>query len=396
MAMAAVSLVSLSAMAEPGDGINVGNTVISPFAELVGRYDSNVFQTNKDTKDDFYADGAIGLALKNKTEQLELMGRIWGQARRYDDVEGRDADDWGQSLGALFGQREMLAVALYQRYAQLDDYDRTPGSVDRMNLSEVALDLTGDRADRAKRNVFDVKAGLGKVVTDKVELDMTYAFSDVDYKETGLYDWKEHRGELAGRYNLTDKTAALLVGELGLQDSKGLEDDSKSGVARVGIDHKLTAKTSLRAEGGYEHYNSGATGESSIDMINYRLRGSWDASDRLTIKVVGQNGIFPASIYAQNVKRQARLSLGGYYALTEAVFVSLSGSVSDEKYESKVARGDELVEDKTTYVGGQFRVDYQPPVKFFNLYASVSYLDADSSIEDYQRWRAALGLQMRY
>jgi len=197
---------------------------------------------------------------------------------------------------------------------------------------------------------------------------------------------------VAGRYNLTDKTAALLVGELGVQDSKGLTDKSELGIARVGVDYKLTAKTNVRAEGGFEYYKNGAEGSDNINIFNYRISGAWAATDRLTLKILGRNGIYPASIYAENVKDVTALSLGGYLALNEAIQLSLVGSYSEDKYEEEVAG----VEDKAKHYGAQARVDYQPPVKFFNVYASVSFMDTDSTIEDYQQWKAALGLQMRY
>ena len=396
VAATVVGLLVGVAGAEPGDGIKIDNLTIKPFADLTAKYDSNVYQTDKDTKDDVIGEGDIGVAFVNETDQLSIGGRVWGQMRRYADHDDKDADDWGLSMGANFGSKEMIAIAVYGKYADLDDYDRTPGNVDSMDLDEVALQLTGDRSEKAKRKIADFDAGLGKKFSDKLEGDLVYKYFDVNYDDKGYYDWSEHRGKAMVEVGVTEKTAAVLTGIYGVQESDALEDNSTYGIGRVGFDHKLTAKTSLRAEGGFQHYESGAANASNKDIFNYLVRGTWKATDKITMKVSGKNGIYPASIYLENTKEVTGFSLGGYYALNQAIQLGLTGSYSEDDYENKVTVNNVAVKDTAKHYGGQFRVDYTPPVKFFNVYASVSYMDTDSTIEDYKQWKANLGLQMRY
>jgi hypothetical protein len=391
-----IPIIAGVAIAEPGQGIKIDNLTISPFMDLTARYDSNVYQSDKDAKDDYIGEGDIGVAVQNQTDMLDLGGRLWGQLRRYNDATEKDADDWGASAGILAGEKEMLAVALYGKYAKLEDFDRTPGSVDRMDLQEVALELTGDPSERAKRELFEVDAGVGKQLTDKVDADLAYSFFDVNYDESGYYNWKEHRGNLTGGYKVTDKTTALLTGVIGQQDSDGLKDKSDLGIVRLGLKQQLTDKTSVRVEGGYEHYSSGAEGADEKNIFNYMVNGAWQATDKITLKLTGKNGIVPASLYANNTKEVTSLALGGYYRLIETVQLGLSGSFSEDKYDRDVTVGTETKEDKTKRYGGQFRVDYIPAADFYNVFASVSFTDADSTIEDYEQWKAALGLQLRY
>ncbi|MDD4737462.1 MAG: hypothetical protein PHP44_15295 [Kiritimatiellae bacterium] len=382
--------------AEPGEGIRINNLTIVPFMDLTAKYDSNIYQTDKNTKDDYIGEGDIGVAVANKTDMLDLGGRLWGQLRRYADHDDKNSDDWGESLGMVLGMRDMIALAIYEKYAQLDDYDRTPGLVDSMNLEEVALELTGDRSEKAKRDVFNLDAGLGKAFTDKLEADAVYKYYNVDYSDAGYYNWNEHRGKADVRHMLTDKTAALLVGIYGVQDSDGFSDKSELGIARLGVEHKLTAKTQLRAEAGYEHYNSGVAGAENKDIFNYMLRGSWAATEKLSLRITGKNGIFPSSIYANNVKEVTSMALGGYLAMTPAIQMALSGSYSEDDYLEKVEVGTQMKDDNAKHYGAQLRVDYNPPVKFFNVYAAISFSTTDSTIEDYDQWKAALGLQLRY
>lgn len=391
-----IPVMACIAAAEPGDGIRIDTLTIVPFLDLTGKYDSNVYQTDDNTKDDFIGEGDVGMALANKTEMLDLGGRLWGQIRRYADHDDKNADDWGESLGMVLGKRDMVALALYEKYAQLDDYDRTPGSVDSMNLDEVALELTGDRSEKAKRDVLNLDAGLGKAFTDKVEADVVYKYYNVDYADNDYYNWNENRVKADTRYLITDKTAGLLVGVYGVQDSDGFSDDSELGIARLGLEHKLTVKTQLRAEAGYEYYDSGISGSENKNIFNYALNGSWAATEKLTLRVVGKNGIYPSSMYDNNIKEVTAMSLGGYYAMTKAVQLAVSGSYSEDDYQEKVQVGDEWKDDNAKHYGAQFRMDYNPPVRFFNVYAAVSYLTTDSSIEDYNQWKAAVGLQMRY
>jgi len=385
-----------TAGAEPGEGIRIDNLTIVPFMDLTAKYDSNIYQTDKDAQDDYIGEGDIGVAVANKTDMLDLSGRLWGQLRRYADHDDKNADDWGESLGLTLGMRDMIALAIYQKYAQLDDYDRTPGLVDSMNLEEVALDLTGDRSDKAKRDVFNLDAGLGKAFTDKLEADVVYKYYNVDYSDAGYYNWNENRGKADVSYRVTEKTAGLLVGVYGVQDSDGFSDKSELGIARLGVEHKLTDKTQLRAEAGYEHYDSGVAGAGNKDIFNYMVRGSWAATEKLSLRITGKNGIFPASTYANNVKEVSSMALGGYLAMTPAIQMALSGSYSEDDYLEKVQVGDQMKDDNAKHYGAQLRVDYNPPVKFFNVYAAVSYLTTDSSVEDYNQWKAAIGLQLRY
>ncbi len=393
---ACISSLIGAAVAEPGDGIKIKNLTLVPFVDLTGKYDSNVYQTDDNTKDDYIAEGDIGVSAANKTEMLDFGGRLWGQMRRYADCDDKNADDWGQSLGMTLGMRDMVALAIYEKYAQLDDYDRTPGNVDSMNLEEVALDLSGDRSERAKRDIWNVDAGLGKAFTDKVEADAVYKYFNVDYTESGYYNWNEHSAKADVRYLVTEKTAALLVGKYGVQDSDGFSDKSELAIARLGMDYKPTMKTQVRAEGGCEYYDSGVAGSDNKSIFNYSLNGSWAATDKLTIRAIGKNGIYPASVYRDNTKEVTAMSLGGYFSMTKAIQLALSGSYSEDDYQEKVQVGNEMKDDNAKHYGTQLRVDYNPPVKFFNIYAAVSYLTTDSSIEDYNQWKAAVGLQLRY
>jgi hypothetical protein len=412
--------VATLAFGKPGEGIRIGNLAISPFVDLSITYDDNVFLTGLDEEEDYFIDIVPGIALLNRTDTVLLRGRAWGQFRRYDEFdEELDHDSYGETVGAVLGGEENPFLLLHQKYVHLDDYEIIPRSVDTLNIESQDLLLTQDRTERVERDIFDVAVVMGRNLTDKIRVDVGYGFSEVDYDTlpeaqpfTGqdeLFDWDEQKLQAELQHEITDKTSALLTGQLSEQDSDGFDDNAEYYIVRGGFITRTTRKTSFKGGVGFESYDAAAPSPEGEDLdeeiINFDVSAIWEATPKLTLQVSGRNGIQPATQYRSNTKVIHLVSLALSYRLTETLRLSLAGSWRNDDYVARVpvTVGGEIVDlqyKEREHLGGRVRLDYWPHAKFYDLYVEASYEDVEDNLEDdyedYDQLRVAAGLSLRY
>jgi hypothetical protein len=401
---AAVSLSSL-AFATPGEGIHVGNLVLSPFATVSGTYDSNVLLAPRDhEEDDFFFDIVPGLAFINRTDRLIINGRGWAQFRQYLDTTDRDSDSYGEKIGAVWGYEDKLSIALMEKFVRLTDYEITPRSVDTLNLTSQNLMLTEDRTERVKRDLFDIAPVVTYKTDGALEFDVGYDYSKVNYATDQLFDWYENRGQIELRRKVSEKTSALLTGQLSEQNSQGFSENSDYYVLRGGLLYHATAKTYLKIGAGVEDYRFGGespTGQNLDDTIfSYDIAGTWEMTEKIRFELSGRNGIQPATQYDANTKEVNLAAAGVSFDVTETIVLSLAGSFRRDDYIGKVFFNNEFRDKVRDLWGGRARVDYQPRANFLDLYLESTYEDSSDNLQDdfnnYDQWRVSLGLALRY
>ncbi len=391
-------------MAAPGEGVRIGNLVVSPFLDLSLTYDSNVYLTRPDEEEDVFGDLVGGVAFVNKTERLLLAGRGWGQFRRYFDETDLDSDGYGEKLSLVYGNERKLSLAVGQKFVKLDDYEITPRSVDTLNLPSQLLMLTEDRTERVERRLFDISPVLRYHPTDKAELNLGYSYNSVDYDEDFLFDWYENRGQFEGTHKITDKTAGLVTAQYSQQTSDGFPDDSTYYILRAGVLHNVTAKTTVKVGLGIQDYDFGQeslTGdELDKTLFNFDAIASWQATDKLQFEASARNAIQPATQYEANTKEVTLAQLGMGYDVTDHLTFTAAGSFRQDDYIGRVATTGGLEDKQREHWGGRIRFDYQPHVKFCNLFLETTYEDVDDTIEDdyndYDQWRVSGGVALRY
>lgn len=92
--------------AGPGDGIAIGSFVFSPYLELTGAYDSNVYKDRDDEIDDTFFEPELGLRFSSslETNLFSIRGNVFYSDRRYSSEDNRDFDSYGDSLDARWGE----------------------------------------------------------------------------------------------------------------------------------------------------------------------------------------------------------------------------------------------------------------------------------------------------
>ena len=394
------------ALAKPGEGIKIGNLTLSPFVDISVTWDSNVFLTEEDETEDFFLDIVPGIAFVNKTERLIVSGRGWGQFRRYQDETTLDSDTYGEKLGAVWGEEDRLTLGVNEKFIHLTDYELGPRSVDTLNLTSQNLMLTEDRTERVERDLFDVGPVAEYHVTEKFQVDVGYSYSSVEYETNSLFDWYENRGQIEFRQKITDKSSALINGQYSQQSSDGYTNDSTYYIVRGGWLYEATKKTAFKASAGIESYDFGNTsplGEDlNADIFSYDIAATWQATEKILVEGMARNGIQPAAQYASNTKEITLASVGASYDITKSWILSLAGSWRYDDYTGRVVDTDtgELRFKHRRLYGGRLRLDYKPSVKFYDLYAETTYEDSNTNVTDdygnYDQWRIALGLALRY
>ena len=414
--VATIWMTAFVASAKPGEGIKIGNLVLSPFLEVDGTYDDNVELLEEDEIDDLYADLILGLGFLNRTDSLIFRGRGWLQERYYKKKTDKDSEGFGERLAfTWWGNRDDPMIEIRQKFARLEDYEIIPRSIDNLNLMSQALDLTEDRTERVKRDLLDVGLLYNVKFSEKTLADLGYSFGSVDYLRDfyntvndpdprKLYDWYEHIGQLEAKQILSEKTSLLLLGFMGIQDSDGFSDTSDDYMLRAGVFSRTSPKTSIKATAGVEWYDFGGQSESGDDLdvtkFNFDVAGAWQATDKLNLQLSGRNGIQPAAQYRANTKQVTTVQLGGQYQITDTFAFSLAGSYRYDDYIGRVFYNDVWHYKERQHLGARARIDYIPNAKWYDLYLETTFEDVDTNIEDdyndYDQWRVALGASFRY
>lgn len=277
--------------------------------------------------------------------------------------------------------------------------------MDTLNLPSQLLMLTEDRTERVARRIFDISPVLRYHPSDKAELNLGYSFNSVDYLEDLLFDWHENRGQFEATHKITDKTAGLVTAQYSQQTSDGFDDDSTYYVLRGGVLHNVTAKTTVKLGLGVQDYDYGQeslTGDNLDKTIfNFDAIASWQATDKLEFEASARNAIQPATQYEANTKEVTLAQLGLGYDVTDHLLFTAAASFRQDDYIGRIATADGGLEDKQReHWGGRLRLDYQPHVKFCNVFIETTYEDVDDTVEDdyndYDQWRVTGGVSLRY
>ena len=164
-------------------------------------------------------------------------------------------------------------------------------------------------------------------------------------------------------------------------------------------------KTAFKGSAGYGSYDFGNKSplgqDLNKDIFSFDLAATWQATEKILVEAMARNSIQPAAQYLANTKEISLASLGASYDITKSWILSLAGSWRYDDYIGKVQDLDNQYRYKNrTIYSGRLRLDYKPRIKFFDVYAETTYENSDTNIQDdfgnYDQWRVALGLALRY
>lgn len=366
---------------EPGEGVKVGDFVVGPYADADLTYDSNVKVSPDDEQDDVSATLKAGVTFKNTAELIKLRADVWGLAERFADLTEEDHEDFGESMSLTLMDREQLEVILKEGYDNITSLDYGTGSIEA-------------------RELIKASAGLGRTVSDKVELDLAYAYDSTDYDENvRQFDWDQQGVTLSGTHKMTDKTDAKMVSSWVQQTSDGNLVDADFYTVLFGVKTRKTEKVTADAGFGWSYHDS----EESISMPAYGVNLNWKMSEKLALNINGRNTIEPAAQNANNYNINTRASVELKWSFVEEL--SLAGSVSYNKndFDRKVDvngttdAGDDIKKSDET-LSGALTLSYDPPAKYLSTFLKLKYDDKTATLaeNEYQQTTLAMGVDLMY
>lgn len=380
-----ISIAAIGALAsvQAQDGIVLGDMVLTPYVTGEFTYDDNVLNS-ADKDSDYYMQGTVGAKLSRESDALSLDSSIWYSRRSYDEYSDKDANRWGVAgMGKIKTDKSFLSGMV--DFRQVDDYDDAPAFGLIPSGFEGTVDQAFDRTESERRRLYDASIGGGQQLTDDLQLQAAYKFYAVDYDTDALEDWNENvlGAELA--FSMTDKTAAYVDAQYGLQNGDGAPDGATFTTARVGVKNSITEKSTIRVGAGVTHYS---TDDDEYTEASYEAVANWLATDSLIMFVSGRNEIQPTGT-DDELQLSNRASAGVRLQVTRQLDLVASGSLIYDKE----LDGDE---DESQRKIGTLRADYAA-ANGLSLFAKVELTDAEEDAsDDYDRFRGTLGAGYKF
>ena len=147
---------------------------------------------------------------------------------------------------------------------------------------------------------------------------------------------------------------------------------------------------------GPEYVDRGGTSGSQT-MISYDAGANWQATEKFSFFITGNNGVQVSAFYAANAVKFYVLSAGAVYLFTPGLTFTLSGSYRADNYLDPQLLADHTTgyqEDKGTGVNA--RLTYQTPAQFLLVYGEANYQKTDSNVWPYNEARVSVGATLKY
>ncbi len=424
---------SSAVWAGPGDGINIGSWVFSPYLDLNFTDDSNVYKDGTNQIQDVFFEPELGLRFSSSadTNTFSIRGNLFYSDRGYHTEKNRDFITYGDNVTLQIGNGRKSKIELIQGYRLLDDYDRHVSDMESTQLSGEMVE--DSNALDLERELHQLGASISRRMTDKLELALSYRYSGTIYpNETharlarkqeefvplGL-DLDGHIFQFDGALGITDKTDVILTLRQGLQYQEDTEGEAELTTARVGLKMQGAEKLIYNAGVGLEYYarpyqtkfDDADIGEDDVQVdeegvqinndqitFNFNVSADWFATEKLTVRCGGYNGTQFSSFYQANGMEYISGWAGLGYRWKPSTTFSVRGIYREDDYLDPVTHQGVTKDRQDMRVEGHARIDYLAPGEFLRLYLEATYDEVDSNFDfvDYVDKRIILGAIIRY
>jgi hypothetical protein len=408
-----LGLVSLSVMAQPGNGIRLGQSaLLTPQLTASYKWDDNVNlrrraveeggddleQNDSDTV--ISAQASLSLQYWNRSSQVN--SKIWYNRQRYDTYTVLDKPSYGANVG-YFWSRPGANTTLRTDFSYQEAIDRSERSDDFIGDSQLSGELE-NVSERVERKETRADITLDQQLSSEVRGSLNAGITDVRYKNP-RYNDRESRtfsGEL--NHQWTDKTQPYARAGIGFDEDEGFEDTAEKPFYLIGARHQATAKLDFDIGIGYESYsrtpNEGvdAGNELKDSGIKYTLRMNYELSHKARLSLNGRNGYSSVASPGSSSRKETSASLALTHQTTRQLSQRVSIAWREDDYLSPLPARGELYDELKETIYYQYRVDYQTVRPWLSLYATAAYEDGSSQVpgDSYTQTELSIGLQARY
>lgn len=382
-----------------GRSPGIGPWMLSPYLELSGAYDSNVYKTKDHPTSDMYAEPELGLrfGLSGETNLLRLSGNLFVARREYAAERALSFNTFGDNASLRYDDEERTTAELIQSFRRVSDNDRHASDIESSGLS--ASMVQDIHSLSARRDVNQAGATMDRRLTDKTRFVLGYRYASSVYDEPGFFDLQGHVGQADLAYNMTDKTAAFVTLRHGQQHQETTPGWSKLSTLRFGVQNRGTEKISCKIGAGIERYERPPdTGDERSDAFNFDASADWYVTEKVTLRCGGYNGTQMSSFYRGNGLTFISGWAGAGYRWRPSTTFSIRGVYRVDDYLDQVPYQNGTIDRKDRRVEAHARADYAMPSNLLKLFLDVSHDHVDSNDEpvDYTDTRVTIGADIRF
>ncbi len=310
-----LSLLATGILAAGPDGFQWGSAVFRPEASVLGAYDNRALRNADGYVAGTYAEWLAGLSLNNLPAMINYSatGR-YGQ-RYYTESSGLDSSFY-TLRGAVASGDSPLIWSLSTDWSRTLDYN---SGYDPESGQQPDSILT---SEDSIRSVSEGTLGYDIKISDASSLRPSYALQHYyqTFQSSSNAEWQIHQADVQYRRKQSEATVLTVGGTYGLQVN-GEEEGSVASVT-LGLERKVSAKTSLLASIGYSFADYELSGTDQGVVSN--LRGSWSMTEKISVYLFGGNDFQPG--YGGGAARWVyRLGYGMNWSALEKI--SLQASV---------------------------------------------------------------------
>lgn len=390
---------AFAAASAAGTGHRAGSWLLSPYVELDGAYDSNVYKSGEKEVSDFYLEPEIGLRFSSSTETnlFTASGNVFGSRREYASEGGLGFNTFGDHVGLRYGHEDRMRLEAVQSFRRIRDNDRHASDIENSSLSSGMLQDIHSLS--ARRDVHQAGATAGWRVSDRSDLTVAYRLAATRYDEEGFFDLTAHLAQADLARKLTDKTATFVTLRHGIQSQENVDGDAALSTARLGLLTRGTDKLYARLGAGVEHYELPPDSrEDAIDSFNFDAALDWIATDKLLLRAGGYNGTQLSSLYRGNAIEFISGWLGAGWRWSPTTTLSLRAIYREDEYVDPVSVNEQPVQREDDRYEAQARIDWSDIGGRFKVYAGYSHdlVESNVRVVEYTDHRVIVGAGIRY
>ena len=370
-----------------------------PQVDVSAAYDSNIYRTSSDEKEDGFVEPELSLRYLSSTETnlWHVRALAFASARRHAREEGKDFESFGEEAEVSYGGERETRVSFFQDFRRVEDIDRhLPGGLFGRRTGDLMEDIN---SQSAQRDILDAGASCDVQASDKTDVLLGYQFTRLDYDSPDLLDLYSHLLQAEAAHQLTDVSALYADLRYGAQDQVHGPASADVVKARIGLRTWRTDTLVARAGLGAQYYErTGASDESSDTSASADLGLSWQATDKVGMFAGFNNGSQLSSFYQDNALDYVSGWMGVSYRWTLNTTATLRGQYRRDDYLDPVTSGGETKDRRDERVLAVARIDYLAPSRDWGAYLEGMAEDVTSTIEgaEYDVRRLTLGSHVAF
>lgn len=385
-----VSLLVPDSFAQDTRGFKYNNLTVSPYVNLEYSYDSNVDYDSGSENSDGYFSINPGVDLTYQGNEWGLSGSAWYSRDQYLTFDELDADRYGETLSFYRESAKGWRLLVEQSY---------------LNSSQNDSIIDGGRGLYRDREQFTLTGALSYQLSERTGVTLSGMYSELDYANDGnkygtLYGNQHWTTGLQLSRKLTEKSNVLLSGSYNEQTSDGTQkvgtrktSDTSTGYSvMAGVGSRATKRITYSVMTGLEWFNYGD--EDLLMGWTYSLNANWTITRKLAASVSGSSHYQPSESEANQAMQVYMLSAGLVYRPMRKLTTRFDMAYRREENEYAVGPAGASTDDVFSV---RTRADYEL-MRYASVYGGLEYETRFSDYEEdeFDRYRATLGLQFRY